>query len=125
MPYCKKCGKSIKGKAQFCPNCGAPIGAATEGLGERERVKLDIELRSVSRLRKSGIVSIIVGFIFLTFGTAIVVINLEEAVQTGTESSLFNVFWVGLVGGIIMGILGAIELEYADHKEKKIKEALG
>ena len=29
MPYCTRCGKELSVEAQFCPNCGAPVQAAT------------------------------------------------------------------------------------------------
>jgi uncharacterized RDD family membrane protein YckC len=31
MAFCAKCGKELPAGATFCPNCGAPVGAATAG----------------------------------------------------------------------------------------------
>ncbi len=31
MKFCSKCGGQMEDNAAFCPNCGAPAGAASAG----------------------------------------------------------------------------------------------
>ncbi len=63
MPYCPRCGKEIEEGTKFCPNCGAPIAAASGDVIYRKR-------------RESGagrILAIVFGafFLLMAFGLLI------------------------------------------------------
>jgi ABC-type Fe3+ transport system permease subunit len=124
MPFCKKCGKSFRGKARFCPKCGALLGTDSKKLSDRERMKIDLELKSLSRYRKGGIAVVVLGFMFPLFGTIYYSLNVHDAVQLGLESELSNFFWTTMISGVIIVILGVILWGYTEYKDDKIREAL-
>jgi uncharacterized membrane protein YvbJ len=140
MPYCAKCGNELPEGVRFCPRCGNEVSEkervskeAKESVGpeipselssaDYEKLKLKVELKSVSKKKRWGIVGIAFGFLISLIPT--IFLAMDYAKTTDQITALADLAKLCIILGGLMLISGIAYSTYGSWREKKIRKKLG